>query len=334
MPGPGGGSHGGGGGRGGSFGGGSFGGGGRGGSFGGGFNGGGFHGGGMPPGGHHRPPHHGGYHGGGWHHRPGRYYGRNSGCLGNLTGMIFTPIIILVFIVMIVIYNFGQPTDVTIITGSDSPYDENTFQDYADEQYADIFGESTAYEDNILLVFLTEDEEFYDYYYIAWVGDHIQKDINYLFGSNSSELGQEIESAINVSSYKYSLDSNIADVINAMSKQIADLNLDSSYTCTEEHIQTSSRLINKTTMDMTDETVNSALENFTQSTGIPIAVVVADMDDVFETPAVNNQQTAVQSSSITSILPVIAIIIIAIIVVILIVVLVKYKKKKDSELED
>lgn len=330
MPGPGGGAGGGGGGRGGSFGGG-FSGGSRGGGFGGGF-----HTGGMPPGGHHRPPHH----GGGWHHRPGGYYGRNSGCLGGIAGMIFVPFVIILFIVMMFVYSFAPSSDVTIIEGTDSTYNENVFQDYADEQYADIFGQSTAYEDNILLVFLTEDDEYYDYYYIAWVGDHIHKEINYLFGSNDTQLGYEMESAVNTSSYKYSLDSNIADVINAMRNHITGMNRASSFTCTEEHIQVSSRLINYSSVEMTDETVNSALEKFTESTGIPIVVVVEDMDEVFGTATEDsviiqeNNQSVSDSFPVSGILRIVLIIIAVAAVIILAVFLIRFKKKKDAALED
>lgn len=299
MPGPGGGAHGGGGGRssGGSFGGGGgFGGGHHGGGFHGGHHGGGFHG------GHHRPPRHGGFHGphfgggwgGGWFHRP-RHYG-GGGCLGSLTGIILTPLIIILFIVFGLIYLFGNSVSVDINRNDavidnnidaavdiydNSSYDENAFQDYADKVYAEEFGNSSAYEDNILLVFLTEDDHYYDYYYIAWVGDHIATDINYMFGNEETEFGVAVSNAITTSSYKYSLDANIAQIVNTMEQNISELNAEASFTCDEEHIQVESHLTNKTTIKLTEQTVNNALKSFTDSTGIPIVVVVEDIDDVF-----------------------------------------------------
>ena len=159
-------------------------------------------------------------------------------------------------------------------------YDEETLQDYADEQYAAEFGNSTAYEDNLLLVFLTA-EDYYDFYYIAWVGDHVVTDINYMFGNEETELGQALGSNINETSYKYSLDSDLARVVDAMTQEIAAKGLNTSFECEENHVQVESHLTNKTEIPMTEETVNEALKKFTEMTGIPAVIVVEDIEDVF-----------------------------------------------------
>lgn len=171
---------------------------------------------------------------------------------------------------------FSGTSSVEVIT-----YDENTFQDYADACYAEEFGSSDAYEDNLLLVFLAEEDVYYDYYYIAWVGDHIAMDINYMFGDESTELGQAIAECVNESSYKYSLDSNLAEVIKTMEQHIVSQGLTSSFNCEENHIQVRSHLTNKTNMELTEDTVNAALQSFTDTTGIPIVIVVDDIGDVF-----------------------------------------------------
>lgn len=274
MPGPGG-SHG--GGSRGGFGGGGFGGGpGRGGLGGGprgGFGGrqGGFGFGPRPP----RPPRRGFW---GWHRRP--YYG-GGGCLGGCLGTLMLPIIILVVVVVLIFSVFSGAFQGTIVS-----YDEDALQDYADEQYTEAFGSSSAYEDNILLVFLT-DEEYYDYSYIAWVGDHLVTDINFMFDSQSSEFSQAVSSSLNVDSYKYSLDSNLAAVVETMEQKITETEFESSFKCNEKHNQVDSYLKNDTDIKMTDDTVNSALTSFTESTGIPMVIVVEDMSDVFgrHTPA-------------------------------------------------
>lgn len=293
MPGPGGGAHGGGGGRGG----GGFHGGGGGGFHGGGHHGGGFHGGGFHGGGMHHPPHRGmhgphfgGGWGGGWFHRP-RHYG-GGGCLGGLIGIVMIPVVLIILVIFVIGSSSSvrtQPADdiyyeenaMELDDSADTSYDENAFQDYADKVYAEEFGNSTAYEDNILLVFLTENENYYDYYYIAWVGDHITTDINYMFGNEETEFGVAVSNAITTSSYKYSLDANIAQIINTMEQNIAELGTLSPFTCDEEHIQVESHLTNKTTLELTEDTVNTALQSFTQATGIPIVVVVDDISDVF-----------------------------------------------------
>ncbi len=273
MPGPGGGRNGGGGSRG-SFGGGSYGGGSRGG-FGGGF-GGGYHGGfGGPPrrGYYYGRPFYGGFWG------PRRYYYGGGGCLGGLLGLILVPVIMILMAAVMLFATVGTAFS-DVRSGGSVRYDENTFQDYADAQYRAEFGTSTAYEDNILLVVLA-DEDYYDYHYIAWVGDHIQTDINKLFGNERTEFGRAMEANVNVNSYKYSLDSNLAQVVEQMTAVIEEKNLESSFKCQEEHNQVASHVTNKTDLDITEETVNLALTEFTETTGISIVLVVDDAEDVF-----------------------------------------------------
>lgn len=307
MPGPGGGSRSGGGSRGGSSSGGSRGGsrGGFGGSSSGGSRGGfsgpqgGVHGGiGRPPaGGFGRPPV-GGFGGpyGGFgpgYHRPQRYGGGclGGGCLGGgCLSAVFMPIILIVFLLAISGAVFrsctAEPHSDSILQSNTGQYeetyeyDELAFQDYADAQYAAEFGDSTAYEDNLLIVFLTA-EDYYDFYYIAWVGDHIVTDINYMFGNEETELGQAIGSNINATSYKYSLDSELARVVETMTQEIVAKELNTSFSCDEDHVQVESHLTNKTEIPMTEETVNEALKEFTETTGIPAVIVVEDMEDVF-----------------------------------------------------
>ncbi len=194
---------------------------------------------------------------------------------------IFAVIILVLVIGILIVSLLGNALGGFF--SSESPqYNENTLQDYADARYSAEFGGSTAYEDNILLVFLTE-EETVDYYFIAWVGDHIKRDINYLFGGNDTELGYAINNTVNFQSYRYSLDSDLASVIDQMGEKIKRMGLDDSYTCTEEHIQVPSRLVNRTSLSLTEETVNAALRKFTEDTGIPMVIVVDDMEEVFGT---------------------------------------------------
>lgn len=216
------------------------------------------------------------YMGGGWHHRPRRYGG---GCLGGMLSMILAPILIIVLVVSVLLSAVSS-TVRTTANGGTVLYDEEKLQDYANEQYAGAFDSSTAYEDNLLIVFLV-DEEHSDYYYIAWVGDHIATDINYMLGNNQTELGQAMSQSINTSSYKYSLDSNLAQVMETMTAEVESLGLESSFKCSENHIQAQSRLKNYSSLELTESTVNDALADFTDATGIPTVIVVEDMEDVF-----------------------------------------------------
>lgn len=261
MAGPGGGS------RGGGFGGGS-----RGGGFGGG-SGGGF------GGGYHRGPHF------GYYHRPRffgfgpRYYYGGGGCLGGFLGALMAPFILLLVVGVMMFAMIGSALT-NVANGGIISYDERTFQDYANTEYIKAFGNSGATEDNILIVVLTN-EEADGYYCIAWVGDNVQDKINLMFGDETTAFGQSMIASV-PDMYAYSLDSNLALVMNTMSEKIENLNLTSSFKKQYSHDKSpESHLINYTDLALTEETVNDALASFTETTGIPAVIVVEDMEVVF-----------------------------------------------------
>lgn len=264
MPGPGGGSRGGGGGRGGSFGGGGR----------GGFGGGGFRGG---PRGPFRPrPHFGGFYGG-FHRRPYGMYG-SSGCLGGLLSIILLPIL-LIFFAVIIIFSTLSSTFVEVSNGGSVRYEEAAMQAYADEQYAKIFADAEGYEDNILIVFLVDDDR-YQYQYIAWVGDHIADDINDMFGNNHTDLGRAINSSVG-EYYEYSLDRDLAKAVGILTNKLDGRSGRFATVCEESNTNVDSRLINQTDMDLNQETVGVALTLFAETTGIPMVILVEDSADVF-----------------------------------------------------
>lgn len=253
MPGPGGGS--------------------RGGGFGGGSRGGGFSGGGF--GGHH---HHRGF-GGGWYHRP-YYYGGGGGCLGGLLGMLMLPIIILLVVGVLLVSVVGSAIS-NVASGGSVYYDEQVFQQYADEQYAKEFSAYPNYENNLLLIFLVN-EESDGYYTIAWVGDNIHNSINYMFGGEGTMYEYVVRSSINDEYYAYSLDSNLANIMDKMGDHIDSLGLVSSFRTEKENINPpTSHLTNYSTLKLTEETVNDALKAFTEKTDIPTVIVVDSMENVF-----------------------------------------------------
>lgn len=284
-PGGGGGSRGGGGFGGGSFGGGSFGGGSRG---GGGFGGGSFGGrpsGGFSGGSHHTPPpphHHGPYH----HHHGPFFWGprRRVYVGGGFGGGCFTAIVIALFFIFGAFWLFLPANNVTVNWGEEAiiegiVYDEATMQGYANEKYMQYFGSSSATEDNILLVMLTN-EACDGYYTIAWVGDNVADEINTMFGEYT-EYGDELYNNID-EYFAYSLDSDLADVVNAMTQHITALGLDSSfYWESDQSNLADSKFVNMTTMDLTTDIVHQALVEFTEKTGIPMVIVVDSAEKVF-----------------------------------------------------
>ncbi len=273
MAGPGGGS------RGGGFGGGS-----RGGGFGGG-HGGGF-GGGSRGGGFGGPYHRGPRFGYGYYRRPRffgfgpRYYGYGGGgCLGGLLGALMAPIILLL-VVGVMMFGIVGSALANVANGGIISYDERTFQDYANTEYYKAFGNSGATEDNILIVVLTN-EETDGYYCIAWVGDNVQDKITLMFGDETTAFGQSMIASV-PDMYAYSLDANLALVMNTMSEKIENLGLVSSFKKEYSHESSpESHLVNYTDLALTEETVNDALVSFTETTGIPAVIVVEDMEEVF-----------------------------------------------------
>lgn len=190
------------------------------------------------------------------------------------------PIIMLVVAGMFLFGVIGSSFS-TVANGGRVIYDEATFQNYANTRYASAFGASSAYEDNLLLVFLTN-EEADGYYTIAWIGDNVKTEISNMFGDETTEFGVVVLGNINSEYYAYSLDSNIAAVVDTMASHISRLGLDSSFKKpSDRSTMTAPEFINNTSLAMTKATVEDSLVEFTNATGIPIVIVVEDMEEVF-----------------------------------------------------
>lgn len=341
MPGPGGGA------RGGGFGGG--------GSRGGGFGGGGFGGGHRGGFGGGRPPmggHHGGFGHGPHHHHPRpffhhgpRHYGGGGGCLGGLLGGIMVPVLLIIFVGIMIFGNFSTGTrieyvDDEIIYSDEIVYNEKEFQDYANEQYAAEFGEHSAYEDNLLIVFLTN-ETADSYYTIAWIGDNVVTEINEMFGNEYTDFGIAMQNSIDTDYYEYSLSASLASVMKDMTEQIKALGLASCFKTETEHTTSAvSQLRNYSNITLNNETVNTALQAFTEETGIPCVIVVDTMENVFGTnestdSIVIDNSTQSQIATGTNISRIaIIVIVLAVIAIVLIVLLTRKRKSKSDEDED
>ncbi len=261
MPGPGGGS------RGGGFGGGSRGGGGgfrggRGGGFGGGH-----HGGFGGPHGPRGPRRRRGFH----MHGP-RYGG--GGCFGSIIGVILLPLIFFCVIAS-AFFNNAQTSFANLWNGGTVEYDEVVMQEYGEARYSEIFANSAAYEENVMIVFLINEERD-GYYVYACVGDDLAKYTRALFGGETTTFGRTVLSTVNAEYYGKSLSSNLADVIDEMRIHVDRVD-SKKYGNTSEN----SKLVNNTDLEMNKDTVNKKLTEFTDETGIGIAYTVEDMEEVF-----------------------------------------------------
>lgn len=276
MPGPGGGSRGGGfggGSRGGSFGGGSRG--GSSGGFGGGSRSGGSFGGGSRPSGGpgHRPPVHHHVHRN-IYHRP-RYYGGGGGC----SGVFLFAVIFILMAVIVIISSIGS--FVGSIFSIDNEYNEAEFQQYADKQYEAEFGAYDNYENNLLIVFLTN-KDTDGYYTIAWVGNNIKGEISDLFGDEYTAFGDAMLSSISDEYYAYSLSSSLASVMETMKEEVNALDAVSPFRDgTTPDTDFDSHVTNYSEISVSEATINAALKDFTKETGIPAVIVLDDMEAVF-----------------------------------------------------
>ena len=334
MAGPGGGSRGGGfgggsrgGGGGGSrggFSGGSRGSGGGGGGFGGGsrggHHGGGFHGGHHPPPPprhHHRPIFRGGYYGGGGHYHHGG---------GGILSTFLAFIIVLVMLFGIFKYVFGiNGSDVrewiddfkydpsyneeqVYDDYSEGEYSESLFQEYTNNKYKEIFGETTCYEDNILVVFLTTDAND-GYYTIAWVGDNLNYQVTDMFGNEQTELGEAMTNSIS-DYHGYSLGSNLAQVVDKMTDNVTALEIESPYKSqADRSVVAESKVYNYSNCEFTEDTVNNSLKSFTEKTGITFCIVVDNETTVFgggntvpeqNLPVTNSSQNPTEAYSVNA----------------------------------
>ena len=200
-----------------------------------------------------------------------------------MMGMMFAPIII-ILIAISLLSNFMSSVSTSISnvsSGGHILYDNRKLESYAQLQYDKEFDNAIGYEDNILIVFLV-DEEREGYYTIAYVGDNIHNDINMMFGNEYSEYGEEITENIN-SYYENSLNKNLSIMVDNMSKRIVNLSLNSSFIHTSDSPGNyKSHVTNISDLDLNEDIINYSLEAFTEDTDIPIVIVVDNIDNVFD----------------------------------------------------
>ncbi len=233
-------------------------------------------------GGGYRGGHGGGYRPyGGFFFFPWRrpYYGFGGGFFGGLFGLFFLPIIILLLAAVILVVSIVSLVSAIVNGGVVQP-SEAKLQAYADEQYAAIYGDfKEAYEDNILIVFTTT-ENFDGYYTIAWAGDNISTKINLMFGADA-EFGDAMDRCVLVDNggYKSSLSRNLAMMVDLMRDSISGY---TPFVKENSAPHAEGQIINRDEdLDFNTETVKTALDAFTEETGIPISIIVEDEEDVF-----------------------------------------------------
>ena len=153
------------------------------------------------------------YSGGHYHHRH-HYYGHHyyGGGIGS-GGIIIIALIFFCFIVGFFAANTGT-----------SNY-EKALHEYANQQYQSIFSRSNRYENNILFLYVVDDDcETFDA--IAWVGDDVPSKTNLKLD------GYTISKHVNENYYKYQLSSGISMSIEELIPVIDTANYKSTNICT------------------------------------------------------------------------------------------------------
>lgn len=190
------------------------------------------------------------------------------------------PILLLLVAVIGFTSMFGSAM-ANIKNGGTVTYNEKQFQTYANQQYMAEFGENSGtYEDNIMIVFLTNEARD-GYYAIAWVGDNIDTSINKQFGNEYTAFGRTVQANIDSDYYEFSISKNLAMVVDEMSDVVNSQGLTSPFVTPSKETKTESHITNHSDLAINEETVESALKKFTEETEIPMVIVVDSMENVF-----------------------------------------------------
>ncbi len=237
-------------------------------------------------GGHH--PHHHHHH----HYRPFFFgyrrpyygYGYGGGCLGGALGVILLPIVLIIIVISLISTIFGSVGNSfnNIKNGGSIIVDYDVMESYACEQYDIEFADAVYPGDNILILFLV-DEECEGFQTIAIVGSNVDTKIDKMFGNETTEFGRAMLGNIKESGYRNSLSKNLAAVVDEMAGKIANLSLSQSFVDDMGSPgDYNSHVVNKSNVAVSDVTINRALADFTNETDIPITIVIDDYEDVFE----------------------------------------------------
>lgn len=210
-------------------------------------------------------------------------FGYGGGCLGGFMGMMLLPILLVTVIASFGLNVFNSiGTSISNISngGSIRPNDAD-MADYCERQYAAEFSSAKEYEDNILLVFLVYDNR-QEFYTMAYIGDNLKDEVNNMFGGRYTEYGRGLIANLNPN-YEDSLSRNLSATVRGMSEKIDSVTDTTPFLVDKgspggyvSHVRNYSEL------DINNETVDEALRDFTQTTDIPIVLVIEDVDEVFE----------------------------------------------------
>ena len=204
---------------------------------------------------------------------------RSIGIVRFLSSIVVVPVFALVLAVLFLATNLSAAV-ISIANGGKIKYSKITFDNYVGAQYAAEFGESSAYDDNLLIVFLTN-KKSNGYYAMALTGSNIDPQIRQMFGDEITDFWTILESSM-TAHYRFSPQKGFRVALERLSESISEKKLDSPFVEEKDHSSmTSPHVTNYSDLSINDDSVNLAIRRFTEDTGIPTVIVIDTADNVF-----------------------------------------------------
>lgn len=209
------------------------------------------------------------------HYRRRHRYG--SGSLSGLGTIIGALMAIFVFVFFFIFFCVGYFATLNNNESTVHNINENDFEHWTEDLYDLNFKATSNYEDYILVSLLIDEEDYYEYYYCVWIGDHVSNDVAELFGDEDSIIGQALDENI-AYNYKYSLSSDLCDAIRYIYNEY-DSN-SSGLTCNDEQNSIRpSMLIDNTSLELDVDIVSASLFLLEMSTGVRMILNVSSISD-------------------------------------------------------
>ena len=197
----------------------------------------------------------------------------------DIFGIALFPVLLCIFAVVIFAV-YLSPT-IKMIKG-DRPivYNEQVASYYTESNYNDIYGTSSARNDNLLIVFLAN-EDCDQFYCFPMAGENIRKDVASVFSGKESAFGKALLEKIDLDrGYEYTLNDDLIYIIGKAEEKISSLNIASPFKNPSDRTNVvESHVVNNTTIELSSS-LDMALKDFTEETGIAITVIVDKAETV------------------------------------------------------
>lgn len=175
------------------------------------------------------------------------------------------------------------PFFLSLFAGGVVEYDEKKFQEYSDSKYNEIYGDTNCYEDNILIVFLIDEEDYEGFYISARVGSHVSSDVRYIFDRYKSFFETSANQEVN-GYYKLSLDYDLSYVMDLCASEAPSYsNYRNNCDCTSSGITRNSKSLvyNYSAIELNSNLLQASLDAFFNKTDVSISFVIDNMENVF-----------------------------------------------------